>query len=295
MIEIDGDFSAARGWASTALNNNIVSVRPGRHTARRETVEDRPEPVAFLDPQFRHSAHPCLARRNRRRDGDNGVFVNHRRRTRRRDIDTGQRTMAKRNVGDLFAGGLAFIGICQISAHLAQCLEKTGAQRIHADIFDRYHGSRHNQRRHAGIGCRGRIAGHRDIGCRQFGESGDRNLAPAIVQYGNLDVRTKRPEHVFGMVPRCFALRYGGGTGRVERRQQHRRFHLGGRDRHIIFDRDRFRCAMEHKRHAAAFPCIEGSTHLRQRDDHPVHRPRPQRRITSKMHLHVLCREQAHQ
>ncbi len=86
-----------------------------------------------------------------------------------------------------------------------------------------------------------------------------------------------------------------GDAGRVQPRQQHRRFDLGRCDGQPVFDRDRRAQAAHRQRQAIARTGGEVGAHARQRFDHPPHRTPRQRRIADERRGDRMAGDQAHQ
>ena len=203
--------------------------------------------------------------------------------------------MTEHEVRHRLARRVAGVFYLQVRAHLAQRLEQAGAQRVHPDIADRQRRSGHDQRGDAREGRGGRVARHDDVGSGQLGEAPDRYDAPAVVADGDLYIGAEGAQHVLRVVPRRLAFDHRGAARRVERGQQDRRLHLRRRHRHLVFDRQRLVRAAHQQRHAPAVARLEHGAHLRQRHDHPVHRPAAQRGVARHVRVYVLRRDQPEQ
>ncbi len=84
-------------------------------------------------------------------------------------------------------------------------------------------------------------------------------------------------EHLLGVVAGRFLLDHGGGAGRGQARQQHRRLELRRRHRRLVLDRHRIAGALHHRRQAAALANLQRArAHPLQRIEDAPHRPRAQ-------------------
>ena len=92
------------------------------------------QPVTFLHAQFGKAAHACGAPREGSRHGQDGVFINHRRRAPGRHIHSLQRGIF---ADDIAHGLTAFeSGVFDLErgAHFPERREKPGAQLIEPDL-----------------------------------------------------------------------------------------------------------------------------------------------------------------
>ena len=138
--------------------------------ARCEPLRDGAEPVALLDAQLGEAVHhrAALAQRRRRRRGSGYSSIM--RGARSAGTSTPRSRVARTaDVGDRLAALDALVGEGDVGAHLAQRIEKPGAQRVDADAFDHHSRARHEQRRHQRKRRGGRIARHGEIGGAQLG------------------------------------------------------------------------------------------------------------------------------
>ena len=137
-----------------------------------------------------------------------------------------------------------------IGAHLGEAFEKTGAQRVDADAFDRHLGTRNDQARDQGKGGRRRVARHDDRRGRHFGKTFDGDPDPAALFGLCRDRRPEVAQHPLGVIAGRLALDHGGGPRRVEPGEQYRGFDLGRGYRQTIDDRDRIDGAADCERQA---------------------------------------------
>ena len=84
------------------------------------------------------------------------------------------------------------------------------------------------------------------------------------------------------MIARERRLRDARAAGRVQRRQQHRRLHLGGCHRDLVIHADGLRGAHERHRHQIARACFVFRAEQLQRFQHAAHRALAQRGVAGE-------------
>ena len=159
-----------------------------------------------------------------------------------------------------------------LGPHLAQGLDQADAVGIEPDAGQQDVGVRQDQGGDQGKGGGGGIGRHLDAPAHQLGLA-DQSDHPAFRCIRDPDLGPEMAEHQLGMVAGRLGLDDRGLAGRIQPRQQDRRFDLGRGDRQAIADRQRIAGALDGQRQAVAFPRGEGRTHLGEGGDDVGHGP----------------------
>ncbi|MCY1297547.1 hypothetical protein D9M70_469900 [compost metagenome] len=96
------------------------------------------------------------------------------------------------------------------------------------------------------------------------------------------------------MVTRHHRLDDGGDAGRIETGAEHRRFHLGGRDRHPVGDRRRCLRSAKSHRQPVTRSRLYLHAHLTQGIEHARHRPPAERGIADEGRFEIIDADETH-
>ena len=141
-----------------------------------------------------------------RHNREHRIFVNHARRTRRRNFDpleVGREFGAQ--VSHRLAALFAQIFIGQVCAHLDQRGKQPRPRRIEANVGHKHIRTFSDNRRTDRKGRRARVARHSDILSFKLGLTLQANDT-ALGGLFRLDCRAKASQHSLGVVPRRFTL-----------------------------------------------------------------------------------------
>ena len=147
-------------------------------------------------------------------DRKDRVFVDHRRRARRRHRDALEPARPDPDVADLLAADAAAVLDGDVGAHLDQRLDQADARRVQEHVLDRDVGAFDDQRRDDREGGRARIARHDDLLRLEVGAAFEPDDPRPVLAGLGLDRGAERREHPLGMVAGRHRLDDGGGAGR---------------------------------------------------------------------------------
>ena len=295
MIEPRRDVPAALDRATRAGHRQAVVSRLDRNATGLEAGDDGGQAVALLDAQLGEPVHHRRALGEGGGDREHRVFVDHRRRARRRHLDALERPGADVNVGDRFAAFLALVAERDIGAHFGKRRQQATAQRVDADALDGQRRARRDQPGDHEERGRRRVAGHGHVARRQFGLAGQRDPAGAV----GLDADVQRGAEVahqpLGVIARRFGFDHGGGARRVEAGEQHRRFDLRRRHGQAVDDRQRIVAAGHAERQAHAVARDDLRADRGERLGDTAHRTRAQAGVAGELAGDRVARDDTHQ
>ena len=197
MVEMRRDPPAASRLS--AFDDEVVADDFVRDAVGRKSGGDRREAIALLDPKFMQAAHAGRALCECGGDSENGIFVDHRGRPRRRGIDAGQFARAHAQVRNVLAAFDPPVENFDLCAHFQKRRQKPGAQRVHHHAFDHDIGARRDERGDDRKSGRRRVGGHDDRIGTQFGTPGEGDAPPFALDF-YAHIGAEMGEHLFGVI-----------------------------------------------------------------------------------------------
>ena len=147
MVEPGRDHAAAETLAARhAAHRQPILALGAVDTVCFQPAGDGSETIAFLDAQFVQALHQRFASGKGGGGGKHRIFVDHRRRTFRRNGDTLEVGRAHAQVSHVLATGKAGIHDLDVGTHLLQRQDQAGAGRVHQDVLDEHVRAGHDQR-----------------------------------------------------------------------------------------------------------------------------------------------------
>ena len=276
-----------------AMDNQRVLVFLDPYAAGLKPARHGVDAVGFLDAQFLDAPHHRRAFGKGRDDGQDRVFIDHRRRTIRRHIDAFHRAEAHAQVGHGFAALFARVLEHDVRAHVHQRQVQAVARQVLADAGHENVGAFDDQCCADRKGGRGRIARHGDGLRAQLWLAGQGDDI-ALGRLFHMNRRAEAHEHPLGMIARRFAFDHHGLARRVQPGQQHGGFHLGAGHGRGIAHRNRI-CGPHHRhRQPPAAAPIGARAEQRQRIGHAAHRALAQGCVTREGRGHRRGGHAAH-